>query len=133
MKKAILYSLESAIAITMILFIIVILFQKPPSQPEFYRINYKIKAFNGLKTLALTGELRKHVMENDVVSIENKLSSYIPESLNYTVVIFNENTNITEMPSITGEKEVVSVNYLLAGDIDDYRPKDVRIYLWGFY
>jgi len=133
LKKAILYSLESAIAITMILFIIVILFQKPPSPPEFYRINYKIKAFSGLKTLALTGELRKHVMENDVVSIENKLSSYIPESLNYTVVIFNETTNITEMPSIANEKEVMSVNYLLAGDIDDYRPKDVRIYLWGLY
>jgi len=131
LNKAVLYSLESAIAITMILFIVVFLFQKPPTSPEFYEVNYKIKAFSGLKTLAMTGELRKHAMDNDVTSIENKLNSYIPSSLDYGVVIFNKSTNITEMPPITDKKEVISVSYLLTGDIDDYRPRDVRVYLWG--
>lgn len=116
----------------MILIIIVLLFQKSTSTPEFYRLNYKIKAFSGLKTLAVTSELRKHTMENDITSIEDKLKSYIPKPLNYTVVIFNVSTNITEIPSLSNEKEIMSVNYLLAGNIDDYEPRYVRIYLWGF-
>ena len=116
----------------MILLIIILLFKKPAISPEFHRINYKIKAFSGLKTLAMTGELRKYAMDNDVSSVENELNHYIPKPLNYAVVIFNETTNITQMPFVIEEKEVISVNYLLAGNIDDYMPRDVRIYLWGF-
>jgi hypothetical protein len=110
-----------------------LLFRRSVEVPEFQRINYKIKAFEGLKTLSMTGELRKHVMDNDALTIENELEYYIPKPLNYSVVIFNQTTNITQMPSVTEKNKVISVSYLIAGYIDNYRPKDVRVYLWGFY
>lgn len=130
--KGVLYTLESVIAILMILFIIVFLFQDSPTTSEFERVNYKLKVYHGLKILANTGGLRRDATNNNVVSMEDKLDPYIPDLLNYTVVIFNETTNITKKPSLVDEKDVISVSYFLAGEIDDYGPRDVRVYLWGF-
>ena len=128
--KGALYTLESILSILMMFFIIIFLFQNPPASPEFERINYKLKAYNGLEILEKAGELRENVIDNNTTSIESKLNPYIPDFLNYTVVIFNETSNITEKPSLTGD--TVSVIYFLAGEIDDYKPRDVRVYLWGF-
>ena len=108
------------------------MFQNPPAPPEFKRINYKLKAYNGLKILENTGELRKDAVDNNVTSIKNKLNPFIPNFLNYNVTIFNETTNTTQMPSLTSESNTLSVSYLLAGDIDDYKPREIRVYIWGF-
>ncbi len=128
--KGALYTLESVIAILMILFILIFLFQRSQPLPEYQTINYKIKTYNGLKILDEIGRLRHHVLNNDITSIENGLNSYIPNFLNFTVVIFNETTNITEKPSLA-EQNVLSVSYFLAGDFDDYRLREVKTYLWG--
>ncbi len=128
--KGTLYTLESVIAILMMFFIVVFLFQRPQPLPEYQTINYKIKAYNGLKILDEIGRLRHYVLNNDITSIKNGLNSSIPNFLNYTVVIFNETTNITEKPSLV-DQNVLSVSYFLVGDIDDYRPREVRVYLWG--
>lgn len=130
--KGQLFTLESLIAILMLLFIVIYLFQNPPASPEFKRINYKLKAYNGLEILEKTGELRKYVVDNDTTSIENKLNPFIPAFLNYNVTIFNETANVTRMPSLTNENNTLSVSYLLVGDIDDYKPREVRVYIWGF-
>ena len=128
--KGVLYTVESVIAILMILFIVIFLFQRPQPSPEYQIINYKLNAYNGLKILDRMDKLRDYVMNNDVSLIENGLNIYIPDFLNYAVVVFNETTNITEMPSLT-DQDVISVSYFLAGDIDDYKPREVRVYLWG--
>jgi hypothetical protein len=130
--KGQLFTLESLIAILMLLFIVIYLFQNPPASPEFKTINYKLKAYNGLEILEKTGELRKYVVDNDTTSIENKLKPFIPAFLNYNVTIFNETANVTRMPSLTNENNTLSVSYLLVGDIDDYKPREVRVYIWGF-
>jgi hypothetical protein len=127
-----LFTLESLLAILMLLFIVVYLFQNPPASPEFKSINYKLKAYNALIILEKTGELRKDVADNNVTSIQNKLNPFLPDFLSYNVTIFNETTNITQMPSLPNEKNTLSVGYLLAGDIDDYKPREVRVYIWGF-
>lgn len=127
-----LFTLESLLAILMLLFIVVYLFQNPPTSPDFKTINYKLKAYNALIILEKTGELRRDVADNNVTSIENKLNPFLPDFLNYNVTIFNETTNITQMPSLTNEKNTLSVGYLLAGDIDDYKPREIRIYIWGY-
>lgn len=130
--KGQLFTLESLISILMLLFIVVYLFQNPPASPEFKQINYKLKAYNGLKILENTGELRKDAVDNNVTSIENKLNPFILDFLNYNVTIFNETTNTTQIPSLTSESNTLSVSYLLAGDIDDYKPREIRVYIWGF-
>ena len=116
----------------MIFFIIILLFQNPPTSPEFKRINYKLKAYNGLVTLEKTGELRKDSVNNNATSIQNKLNPYLPDFLNYTVVIFNKTTNVTAKPSLSSINESVSVSYFLSGDFDNYNPREVTVYMWGY-
>jgi len=130
--KGQIYMLESAIAIMMILVIVIFLFQNPPTPPEYKRVNYKLKAYNALEVLEETGELRDKVMDNNVTFIVDKLNSSLPNFLNFTVVIFNDTTNITTKPSLANESEILSVSYLLAGDLDNYQPRDVRVYIWGY-
>jgi len=130
--KGQLFTLESFISILMLFFIVVYLFQNSPTPPEFRRINYKLKAYNGLKILEETGELRKDVEDNNITSIKNKLNPFLSGFLNYNVTIFNETTNITQMPSLANEKNTLVISYLLAGDIDYYKPREVIIYVWGF-
>ena len=130
--KGMLFSLESFIAVLMIFFIIVILFKNPPTSPEFNRINYKLKAYNGLMALEKTGELRRDAIDNNATSIQNKLISYLPGFLNYSVVIFNETTNVTVKPSLSIINQSISVSYFLTGDLDTFKPREVRVYIWGY-
>ena len=129
--KGQLYTLESAISILMILLLVLFLFKNQPNLPESQEVNYKLKAYNGLEILDTTGKLGSYAIKNDANAIQNELQNYIPVFLNYKVVIYNQTTNVTERPSLEDKNKVISVNYFLAGDLDNYQPKDVRVYLWG--
>ena len=124
------YILEATISILLILFIVVYLFQNPLNSPEYERMNYKIKTYEAIKILDGIGKLRKDVVNNNVSSIRDNLYPFMPKNLNYNVTIFNDTANITMKPSSSGD--MVSVSYFIAGDFDNYSPRDIRVYLWGF-
>jgi len=130
--KGQLYTLEVGIAILMMLSIIIFLFLNPPASPEYSVINYKMKAYNGLEALEQTGELRSYVADNNATAINESLDPYIPSFLSRSVVIFNDTTNLTTRPSLSSINDSISVSYFLAGDFDDYKPRDVRVYMWGY-
>jgi len=130
--KGALYTLEAVIAILMIFFIIVFLFQNPPTSPDYQIVNYKLKVYNALRLLDTTGELNMYAMDSNAGQIRSKLRSFIPVTVNYGVVIFNQTTNITEKLSFGNSSDVISVSYFISGDLDNYQPRDVRVYLWGF-
>jgi hypothetical protein len=130
--KGLLFTLESFMAILMLFFIIILLFQNPPTSPEFKRINYKLNVYNGLMTLEKTGELRKDAVNDNATSIQNKLNPYLPGFLNCSVVIYNDTTNITVKPVLTNENETLSVSYFLTGDVDNFKPREVRVHIWGY-
>ena len=124
------YILEATISILLILFIVVYLFQNPLNSPEYERMNYKIKTYKAITVLDDIGKLRKDVVNNNVSSIRDNLYPFMPKNLNYNVTIFNDTTNITMKPS--SSSDMISVSYFIAGDFDNYSPRDVRVYLWGF-
>jgi len=130
--KGQLYTLEVGIAILMMLSIIIFLFLNPPTSPEYSVINYKMKAYNGLETLERTGELRRYVADNNATAVNESLDPYIPSFLSRSVAIFNGTSNLTTKPSLTDVNDSISVSYFLAGDFDDYNPRDVRVYMWGY-
>ena len=130
--KGQIYTLEVTIAILMILSIVIFLFLNPPASPEYNLINYKMNAYTGLETLERTGELRKYVGDNNATAINASLNSYIPNFLSRTVVIFNDTTNLTAKPSLSNINDSISVSYFLAGDFDDYNPREVTVYMWGY-
>ena len=125
------YTLESIISILMILFIVIFLFQNPSPSPEFKMTNYKLKAYEGLEVIEKTGELRKYVADNNATAIDESLNSYIPSFLSRAVVVYNDTNNLTTEPSFSDKNESISVSYFLAGDFDDYKAREVRVYLWG--
>jgi len=116
----------------MILSIVIFLFLNPPTLPEYRIINYKMKAYNGIDALEKTGELRRYVIDNNITVINESLNPFIPGFISREVVIFNETTNLTAKPSIFNLNDSVSVSYFLAGDFDDYKPREVRVYMWGY-
>lgn len=126
MKGAI-YSLEAVISIVMIASVIFLFVYRKPSPPEFTKLNFKLAAYDGLKILDEAGELRRYALENDVSSIENALDAYIPVS--YSVTLFNKTTNTTPIPTIQSD-DVVTVSYFLAGSVANYKPIEVRVYIW---
>lgn len=83
-------------------------------------------------TLEKTGELRKDAVNDNATSIQNKLNPYLPGFLNCSVVIYNDTTNITVKPVLTNENETLSVSYFLTGDVDNFKPREVRVHIWGY-
>lgn len=121
-------TLEAIIGIVMIVSILLLIFREPPTTPEFKIANYKSQVHKGLKILE-NFDLRKDALNNDATSIEQDLAAYVSPELNYRVVIYNKTSNLTTIPNIKAE-EVATVRYFLAGDIDNYSPREVRVYLW---
>lgn len=130
--KGQIYTLEVGIAILMILSILIFLFLNKPTLPEYRRINYKIKIYNELEILEKTGELRGYSINNNITAINVSLNPFIPSFIGRTVVIFNETTNLTAKPSLSNINDSISVSYFLAGDFDDYKPREIRVYVWGY-
>ena len=95
--KGVLSTVEAVIAITMIVIILTLLFTSFSKPKEFTKENSKIITFNTLKILADTGKLRTDALNNNVSSIENELSAYIPTFLNYNVTIYPSSLETLEL------------------------------------
>ena len=121
-------TLEAIVGIVMVVSILLLIFREPPSTPEFKIANYKSQVHKGLKILE-NFDLRKDALNNDATSIKNDLAPYVSPEVNYEVVIYNKTSNLTAIPTIESE-EVATVSYFLAGDVDNYAPREVRVYLW---
>jgi hypothetical protein len=130
--KGQIYTLEVGIALLMILSIVIFLFLNPPASPKYNVINYKMNAYTGLETLERTGELRRYVADNNATAINVTLDPYIPAFLSRAVVIFNDTTNLTAKPSLSNINDSISVSYFLSGDFDDYKPREITVYMWGY-
>lgn len=127
--KGTLYVLEAVIAVLMLVSTLVIILQKPPQSIELSRANYKLETYNALHILETTSDLRKKVLDNNSSGIKQDLSRYI--SISYDVAIFNKTTNLTKIPTIEA-KDIITVGYFLAGDVGNYNPRELKVYLWGF-
>lgn len=132
MKGAI-YTLEAVIAIAIIFFAVVVIFRNSSPSLQFQALNYRVKIYDGLKMLEESGKLRKHVVDDDTDSIKSELSRHIPGFLSYEVVLFNETSNVTNFhQTIKDQSNVIAVSYIIAGDVDEYEPREVKVFAWGF-
>ena len=138
MKKGILLTLESVVAILMILFIVVLTYKNPREVASSKNVDLKLKVFDGLDALEKNGKLRKAVINNDAATIKNHLDPFIPDYVTYDVVIYNSTqnssiANTTNYPAtVDNQSYVIVVSYLIAGDVENYTARDVRVFMWGF-
>lgn len=124
--KGLLKSLESIISILMIFVVFIVYFGSKEALPEFESISWQLKGFNALKVLDQTNELRQYVLANNSQTIENKLIPLVPPEINIKVVVCQFDC---QKPDVQSEK-TVSVSYLIAGDVNDFRPRQIILYMW---
>ena len=125
-NKGMMKILEAVIAILMVMTTVVIYFGSKESFPEFESTNRGIRAFHALRALDQNNKLRSDVVANNTRNIENSLRSLIPAEMNFQVFVCQ---TACGKPSVQSEK-MLSVIYLVAGDIDDFKPRQIILYMW---
>jgi hypothetical protein len=129
--KGSLYTLESAIAILLMVTVLTLVVTQPQSMRELDIVNYKLRVFNALKATDDIGDLKVYVLNNDVNTIKAEVEQSGTPYLDYWVVIYNRTDALTVEPDIEAQN-VVTVSYFLAGYVGDYDPREVRVFMWGF-
>ena len=129
--KGSLYTLESAIAILLMVTVLALVVTQPQSTRELDIVNYKLRVFNALKATDDIGDLKVYVLNNDVDTIKAEMEASGTAYLDYEVVIYNRTDALTAEPEIDA-RNVVTVSYFLAGYVGDYDPREVRVFIWGF-
>lgn len=129
--KGSLYTLESAIAVLLMVAVLALVVTQPQSTRELDIVNYKLRVFNALKATDDIGDLKVYVLNNDVDAIKADMEASGTAYLDYSVVIYNRTDALTAEPDIDAQN-VVTVSYFLAGYVGDYDPREVRVFIWGF-
>jgi len=126
-SKGQMQTIEALISIAIISFIIFLLYFMTPVSQEVSQINRKIDAYNALKVLDQSRNLRQYALQANATKIEELLLPFLKS--NYKVVLYNQTGNITEIPTIES-KNIASVSYIIVGDLANYEPIEIRVYLW---
>ena len=126
-SKAQVQTIEALISVAIISFIIFLLYFITPMSQEISQINRKIEAYNALKILDKTRNLRQYALQANATKVEELLLPFLKSS--FKVVIYNQTSNITEVPKVESEN-IASVSYLIAGELANYKPLEIRVYLW---
>ena len=118
----------------MVLSVLYVITKNPPMMQELSKVNYKLRIHEALETLDKSGQLRLYVLNNDSTSIKNEIEDMLPSNVNTFIVIYDEDQlNLTQTftaPSYL--RDIISVSYFIAGDVEVYSPREVRVYMWGF-
>ena len=126
-NKAQVQTIEALVSVAIISIIIFLLYFRAPTSTETAQIGRKIEAYNALKILDQTKNLREYALKANATKIEELLLPFLKS--NYKVVIYNQTSNVTEIPKIDS-KNIASISYLIAGDLGNYNPIEIRVYLW---
>jgi len=118
--------LEVIIGILSVLIVFAIFFVQRVQLPEFETVSWRTRGFSALKALDNKNELRQYVLANDTDTLKSKLSELLPPSLNYEVVICELQCAAVDIES----GKLASVSYTIAGDVNDFRPRQIILYMW---
>ncbi len=124
--KGMLQSFEAVLSILTIFVVFVVVYGTQENLPDFEVVAFKIKAFDAMKSLDDSNQLRQYALTNDTTTIGNKVSDELPAHFNRQVIVCTE---VCSSPDIESDK-LTSVSYYIAGDVGDFRPRKVVLYVW---
>ena len=125
--KGMLKTFEAVIAIFMMATFFITVFATEEKTVDISTVNWKIIGFNALKALHDQNKLATAALSNDTSTIETRLSSIIPSTINYQVLVC---TDTCLKPSIISS-EVTSVSFFIAGNASNVSPREVVLYIWA--
>ena len=127
MAKGQLRVLEALIAIILMIGVSAWMFSFPPSLPQEIP-DLKLKLLQALRSLDEAGELRKLAFTNNVSALEQEIFPYVPRTFDFEVLIC-ELSQACEY-SVEGAKDVYGVSYFLSSYLQNFSPREVRVYAW---
>jgi len=126
-KKGISKTFEATVAVLSMLTVFIIYFSAKQTLPDFETINREMKAFNSIKVLVESNDFRQWVLSNDTQTLNTKMLSLMPNDINYEAFVCSVDCG---KPNVTSES-MISVSYIIAGDVKDVRPRQVVVYMWS--
>ncbi|MBS3054960.1 MAG: hypothetical protein J4452_00510 [Candidatus Aenigmarchaeota archaeon] len=125
--KGLMKTFEAVIAVLLITTFFVLYYSTRDTLPEFDTVNRQIKAFNALKSLDESNQLRTFVTNNNAAGLTGALQNLMPANLFYQVVICNPDCTAPTLPN----QKATSVFYFVGGDVNSLSTRMVVVYVWG--
>lgn len=124
--KGMMYSLEAMIAAVLILAALIAVYSFSKQQEGFDATTIKENGYFCIKDLDSRGLLRYYALSNDTVNIRSYLQACLPRSLNFSISFC-----ASCAPDVPGNKTIVSINYLIAGEAALFQPANSNLFLWS--
>lgn len=124
--KGLAYTLEAMIAAMLILSTLVMVYSFPKQQEGFDAVTLREKGYSCMKDLDNRGLLRYYALSNDSIGIRSYFQSCLPRTLNFSISFCSVCT-----PDVPGNRTIISVNYLIAGEAASFQPTNANLFLWS--
>lgn len=123
--KGMMYTLEAMIAAVLILATLITVYSFSKQETGFDAATIKESGYSCVRSLDGRGVLRYYALANDSVGVRSYLKSCLPRSLNFSISFCQ-----TCAPDVPGNKTIISVNYMIAGEAALFQPTNANLFLW---
>lgn len=123
--KGMMYTLEAVIAAVLILATLITVYSFPKQEAGFDAATIKESGYSCIKNLDGRGVLRYYALSNDSVGIRSYFQGCLPRSLNFSMQFC-----AACALDVPGNKTIVSVNYVIAGEAALFQPTNANLFLW---
>lgn len=120
------YTLEAMIAALLIMSTIVSIYSFPKQQEALDTVTIKEKGYSCIRDLDSRGLLRYYALSNDSAGIRSYFQSCLPKALNFSASFCQACT-----PDVPGNRTIVSLSYLIAGEGTSFQPTNTNLFLWS--
>lgn len=120
------YSLEAMIAALLILSTLVSVYSFSKQETAFDTATIRESGYSCIKDLDGRGILRHYALSNDTAGIRSYMQTCLPRSLNFSVRFCPSCA-----PDVPGNKTIVSINYIIAGEAALFQPTNANLFLWS--
>ncbi len=124
--KGLTYTLEAMIAAFLILSALVTVYAYSSPKESFDAATIRDKGFFCIKYMDSIGLLRNYALQNNTAGIRSYVRDCLPRTLNFSVSFCPACA-----PDVPGNRTIVSVNYILAGEDARLQPTSANLFLWS--
>lgn len=124
--KGMMYTLEAVIAAVLILAALITVYSFSKQEAGFDAATIKENGYSCIRDLDGRGVLRYYALSNDSAGIRSYFQSCLPRSLNFSMQFCADCA-----PDVPGNRTIVSVNYIIAGEAALFQPTNANLFLWS--
>lgn len=124
--KGLSYTLEAMIAALLVLSTLVSVYSFSRQEEGFDAAAIRDSGYSCIKYADSRGLLRHYALLNDSAGIRNHFQACLPSSLNFSISFC-----AACAPDVPGNRTIVSLNYIVAGEGATFQPTNANLFLWS--